>query len=309
MATPPRVSENPATQRQYVAQLTISAAMTQALAAVWEALSPTSSDSAWDSFRAAYKAIAPQYGRAAAVVSLDNYRTARADAGNRTPLRMSPLPTIPVSKIDAGLDWAGSLRAIEADQAELGARILARAEASLQKMLMDEARAATVTAVAGDEKARGYRRVPRPEACAWCITLAIRKTTRRGLAADFKRYGSGGALGDDEHWGVYKSRASAGQVPPGDAAEINRFHNNCHCVVEPIFDTSFSPPAWLQEMSNLYENTEGGLNEFRRALSARRGGTQAPDPRPSLSPTAVDGSRVAAIADLLADIDAAMTAA
>lgn len=306
MATP-QISETPATQRQYVTQLTLSAALAQALRTLWASVSPMSSDAAWDAFTAAAHAVVPQYAQAAAVVSLDNYRTARLDAGIASTPRLPRITTPPASKIDAGLDWAARARDIEAEHAEalaqIEATILGRVDAAMQKVLMDEARATTVEAVEGDDKALGYRRVPRPDACAWCIILATRKTSRRGLAADFKRYGAPGSMGGDEHWGVFKSRASAGQVPANDRGEVNRFHNNCHCVVEPIFDTAFTAPAWLQEMSDLYDEA-GDLNTFRRALNAQRRGESPPDPRPVLPAPAAQEAQVAAIADLLSRLAA-----
>lgn len=310
MATTPQVSENAATQRQYVSQLTISAALAQAIRTLWAATSPVSSDAAWDSFSAAVHAVVPQFSNAAAVTSLDNYRATRLAAGITD---VPPLPRItsaPVSKIDAGLDWAQDLRRIADEQAvelaEIEAKILGRVDAAMQKVLADEAREITVAAVAGDEKALGFRRVPRPDACAWCLALAIRTTTRKGLAADFKRYGPG-TMGGDEHWGVFKSRASAGQLPEG-AADLNRFHNHCNCVVEPIFDHAFVPADWLVDVAGIYDDADD-FNHFRRTIEARRRGEVVADPRPELPAPSVNPAQVVAIADLLGGINAAMRAA
>lgn len=309
----PQVSENPATQRQYIAQLTISAALAQALRTLWASVTPLSSESAWDSFCAAVRAVVPQYAQAASVVSLDNYRATRTTAGITTVPTLPRITPPALSKIDAGLDWAARARR-DADLAaaltDIETKVAARVEAAMQKVLLDEAHETTVAAVEGDELALGFRRVPRPDACAWCIIQAIRRTSRRGLAAEFTRYGTPGTMGDDEHWGVFKSRASAGQIPPDELGNINRFHNGCHCVVEAIFDTAFAPPAWLRDLSELYDDTDGGLNGgFRRALTARRGGVPAPDPRPTLPTPSAQPAPIAAIADLLGGIDAAMRAA
>lgn len=306
MATP-RVSDQPTTQRQYATQLALSAALTQAVRSLWASTTPLGSGDAWEAFRAALQAVVPRYATSAAVVSLDNYRSARSAAGVVGEARITLLGDVPASKVNAGLDWAARLRDIEADQAktlaEIEAKILDRVDAAMNKAMLDEARAQTVAAVEGDDRALGYRRVPRPDACYWCIELAIRKTSRTGLAADFKRYGSGGVMEGDEHWGVYKSRASAGQIPPNDSGEVNRFHNNCNCVVEPIFSTDFAVPPWLQDMSALYDTT--GAKDFRKALSAlRRGDDPAPDPRPVLPSPAAQTEQVAAIADLLARLAA-----
>lgn len=311
MATP-TVSDQPTTQRQYVTQLALSAAVAQAIRTVWTATAPLSSEDAWGAFSAALQAVMPQYGQVAALTALDNYRVARREAGITTTLR-APRPTpMPASKIDAGLDWARrAMQEIEAEQAEtlaeLEAAVLKRAEAAMQKALMDEARETTIEAVAGDERALGYRRVPRLDACAWCLALATRRTSRRGLSKNFDRYGTPGSMGGDEHWGVYKSRAAAGQLPAG-SKQINRFHDNCHCVVEPIFSTDFEVPAWLADVADTYSAADN-FNHFRRIIEARRRGQDVPDPTPIIPAPSAQPAQVAAIADLLGGIDAAMRAA
>lgn len=308
----PRVSENPATQRQYATQLALSLALTQALRTLWASTAPLASENAWDTFAASVRAVVPQYGQTASVTALDNYRAARVRAGATTTPKLPKIGTAPAGKIDAGLDWARraieDINAAQANElAAIEASIQKRADAAMQKVMLDEARETTVAAVEGDERALGYRRVPRPGACAWCLALATRKTTRRGFAKDFARYGTPGAMGGDEHWGVYKSRAAAGQVPVGSAA-INRYHNGtCRCVVEPIFSTDFVVPEWLQEVDDLYQASDD-FNHFRRQIEARRRG-EAPDPEPILPAPAVAPERVAAIADLLGNIDRAMRAA
>ncbi|RNL63641.1 hypothetical protein EFK50_07820 [Nocardioides marmoriginsengisoli] len=255
----------------------------------------------------------PQFSQSLTVVTLDNYRLARAEAGIKTVPRLPSITPPPVSKIDAGLDWAKSaLDQISEEQAkalsEIEAQILERVQVSMQKAMLDEARETTVLVVEGDDQALGYRRVPRPDACYWCIEQALRKTSRKGLAKDFKRYGSPGvSLGGDEHWGVYKSRESAGQIPPNEAGEINRFHNKCHCEVEPIFSTDFAIPAWLQDMAVLYDDSDG-TNDFRRRLNAQRNGEPAPDPTPVLPTPTIQPAAASAYADLLARLNAQMAA-
>jgi hypothetical protein len=311
MATP-TVSDNPATQRQYATQLALSAALAQAIRTLWASTTPLSSEDAWDVFANGVRAVVPQYGQMASVTALDNYRAARIQAGVTTTPKLPKIEAAPASKVDAGLDWARrAIEDIEAKQAaalaEIEATIQKRADAAMQKVLLDEARETTVQAVEGDERALGYRRVPRPGACAWCLALATRKTTRRGLAKDFARYGKPGAMGGDEHWGVYKSRAAAGQTPVG-SAEVNRFHNNCHCVVEPIFSTDFVVPEWLREVDDLYQSTDD-FNHFRRVIEARRRGETPTDPTPIIPAPAAAPARVAAIADLLGNLDRGMRAA
>ncbi|WP_436702397.1 hypothetical protein [Nocardioides sp. BYT-33-1] len=320
MATP-TVSDAPATQRQYVTQLALSAAAGQALRTLWTSIGPVSSEAAWRTFSAATRALMPQYGQVAASTALDNYRLARRDAGIATVPSLPRIAPMPASKIDAGLDWARRAypdldAKLDAKRAEIENRIRGRAEAAMQKALLDEARETTIAAVIGDDKALGYRRVPRPGACAWCLALAVRKTSRRGLAKDFDRYGTPGVMGGEEHWGVYKSRAAAGQTPIG-STQVNRFHRGkCRCVVEAIFSTDFVVPDWLHEVDELYNDSDD-FNDFRRRLNAQRnsqdggqddGQGDGAEPRdPAVPPPAVQPARVAAVSTLLADIDTAMT--
>jgi len=308
----PTISDQPATQRQYVTQLALSAAVMQAIRTLWASTTPLASEDAWEAFSAAVRAVMPRYGQTAGVVALDNYRAARRAAGITTTPTLPRIPEMPASKIDAGLDWARrAMKDIAAEQAgqlaEIETKIRARAEAAMQKALLDEARETTIEAVVGDDKALGYRRVPRPDACAWCLALATRTTSRRGQAVNFTRYGTPGSMGGDEHWGVYKSRAAAGQTPIG-SKQINRFHNNCHCVVEPIFSTDFEVPEWLRDVKALYSDADN-FNHFRRIIEARRRGQDVPDPTPIIPAPSAQPAQVAAIADLLGGIDAAMRAA
>lgn len=311
MATP-RVSDEPSTQRQYATQLALSAALAQAIRSLWSATTPTASDGAWEDFRGALQAVMPRYSTAAAVVSLDNYRAGRLAAGIGGEPRIELIPEVSPAKIDAGLDWAARLRDAQADLAgelddlvAVETRMLARVDAAMNKAMLDEGREQTLSAVEGDEMALGFRRVPRPGACAWCLLLAFRKTSRKGLASEFTRYGNPGTMGGDEHWGVFKSRASAGQIPPNEKGEVNRFHNGCHCVVEPIFSAEFNVPPWLRDMSDLYDESPGGLNGFRRALDAlRRGDEPEAAPVPDLTPNVAQARQVAAIASLLTSLSA-----
>lgn len=296
MATPP-VSNNPTTQRQYLAGLALTAALTQALRGLWSATTPQSSERAMVAFRSGVLALVEQFSAAARSVAVDYYADMRRDAdvpGTTQPTELVPLP--PQSLVDAGLDWA--LRAeVETDAIE--AAILARLDASMQKAMQDVGRDQIVASVEGDDRALGFRRVARPGACYWCLTLAMRRSTR-------------GETGD-QHLGVYKTRLSAGQIlAPNALGEANRYHDNCHCTVEPIFAVGDqSVPSWMADMQRLYETSTAHsrkgdrLNDFRRALAALRrgGGPSVPTP-PAIGPVVANDERLRLLGDLLADFAA-----
>lgn len=310
MATP-HVSDDPATQRGYVAQLALSAAVAQAVSQLWAVTRPLSSQESLQTFSEAVRALVERCGAASRLFAADQYRSTRTSLGIESPiaLNIEASPEV-VAKVDANVVWLAEWQKQSQDfLAEVEAQILADTQAAMEKAVADEGRALVIEAVAGDEKALGFRRVARPDACAWCLTLAIRRTTRTGLAKDFKRYGSGGVMDGAQHFGVYKSRATAGQLPAG-ASGINRYHPKCHCTVEPVFAVGEQTvPDWLLEMAALYDNApsngSGALNDFRRALRAqRRGEDVSPDPTPLLPATAAQEAQVAAIADLLSRLSA-----
>lgn len=291
------VSENPTTQRQYLAALAITAALTQAIQQLWVVTKPLSSPQATDSFRAGMAALVEQLSQAARSVAVDYYADLRREAGvprTTRALRLVDLP--PRSMVDAGIDYAMRAKA-EADEME--AAILARAEAAAQKVVADVGRAQVVAAVEGDDAALGFRRVARPDACYWCLALAMRRSTR-------------GTEGE-EHLGVYKSRASAGQLPPNAVGAVNRYHNNCHCAVEPVFDLGADTiPAWMGDMERLYETSTATsrrgerLNDFRRALAAERRGTETTTPTPPAAIGALPSNdeRLRLLSDILAGLAA-----
>lgn len=293
MVTTPRVSDTPETQRQYVAQLALSAAVAQGVRQLWTATSPLSSANAMRSFRSGAAALVTQFAQAGRVMASDYYITLRTSRGVTDVPKVPTVELPPASMVDAGIDWAmrDFIRKTEAE-------IIAKAAAALEKAVLDVGREQIVAMVEGDDKALGFRRVPRPGACYWCITLALRRSTRGGEG--------------DQHLGVYKSRASAGQIPPNAKGEVNRYHNHCHCAVEPVFSIGEAElPSWLHEMDRLYERSTAHsrkgerLNDFRNALAAVRRGESPADPTPpSIAAAPAMDERLRLLSEMLAGIAA-----
>ena len=296
MATP-QVSENPEVQQHYLAGLALSAAVAQIVSGLWAATAPLESAAAMARFTDGLLIVGEQFGGAAASLGEDYYRNLRREAGITTTLKL-PEPVLPTrAEVDADIAWATRERAELADDLDATYQaILADIQAETEKAVLDVMRTRVVQAVEGDDTALGFRRVARPGACYWCISLAIRTSTRGG----------------DEHFGVYKSRAAAGQLPPA-AGELNRFHTNCHCEVEPVWSPADSIPDWLSELKTLYadstvDSAKGeSLNDFRKALTAHRNGEERPAPAAPVSiPT---GNPAAAqIVAILDRLDAGMAA-
>lgn len=292
MATP-RVSETPEVQRQYVTQLALTGALAQGLRGLWQATNPLSSDRAMRAFRAGVKALVGQFAQASRRMASDYYVNLRAAADVPGVPNLRPVDLPPPTMVDAGIDWA-----MRDFMKKTEAEIMAKVEAAMAKAVLDVGREQIIEAVEGDDRALGFRRVPRPDACYWCITLSLRRSTRGGEG--------------DQHLGVYKTRTSAGQLPPNAKGEVNRYHNNCHCAVEPVFAIGdVGMPDWLHELDRLYEqstrNSKPGerLNDFRRALAAFRNGISPDGPQgPSLAPVVAMDERLRLLSELLAGIAA-----
>lgn len=244
-------------------------------------------------FRAGAAALVTQFAQAARVTAIDYYRNLRQSSGIPGVPIIRPVELPPTSMVDAGIDWA-----MRDFMQKTEAEIMAKVEAAMAKAVLDIAREQAVDAVEGDDRALGFRRVTRPDACYWCITLSLRRSTRGGEG--------------DQHLGVYKSRASAGQLPPNAKGEVNRYHNNCHCSVEPVFAIGdVEMPDWLRDMDRLYEqataNSKSGerLNDFRRALAAvRRGETPGTPQGPTIALAPAMDERLRLLSDLLAGLAA-----
>ena len=327
MATAQQLSESPATQQQDLAQLALTGALLVAIQRLWDAANPMQGGA--QQFRHSLYALMQALSGAASSIATDYYQAARAEAGVTQGLpaaAIRPVDPPPRALVDAGVDYAlrtkeEALKRLEAQltatlpdierqmatqMVELEAAAKKRVEASMQKALADIAREQVVRSAQGDEYAMGFRRVPRPGACYFCIVMAIRESTRTRQKAHGKF-----VHGDVKHLGVYKTRESAGaranDLFEGDGHA--KFHNNCHCVIEPVFFEGLHAPAsWLGEMRDLYDNYDlekygTGLLGFRRALDDfRKGVHTGPPVTPIPALPAANPAQVAALLDLLPQV-------
>lgn len=262
MAT--RVSENPEVQQQYTTQVGLTAALVAALRKLWPQVDPLSGPAALSKYTDGVAAVIEQFSQASISLAADYYDATRAQAGVPGTFRTPIIDTPPRSLVDAGVEWAMQARD---DMAATQARI----EAAAQKAVADSARDEVVTAVEGDDKTLGFARVARPDACYFCLAQAMRR--KKPTASD-----------PSERPGVYKSRGTAGGFVnhkfTGTGAA--KFHNNCHCVIEPVFSTDYQLAPHIAEAERLYfESTVNSakgesLNDFRRALEAVRAGKPIP---------------------------------
>lgn len=193
--------------------------------------------------KAAY-ALVSHYAQASSAVSLQHYRDQRVMSGvpGRPPaLKLAPLP--PAEQVDVNVRWS-----LAGPDPEV------RLESAVERLALNAGRESMVGFTNQDSKARGWARVPRPDACAFCRMLGTR-----------------GA--------VYKSADTAGRTAAnagftGDG--LFKFHDNCHCTVEPLFGAAYEPVAHVRADQELWaEATKGhtgqdAINAFRRAVYAQQ---------------------------------------
>ena len=168
--------------------------------------------------------------------------TRREQAG----LPSFPTPVVDVlteQQIEAYLDTALAdiMDEQAASLADIEAEIQAQVDAAMQQVVMDAGRNEVIAAIEADTEAKGWARVVKPGACAFCLMLATRGPT-------------------------YKSRETANF----------RAHTNCHCTVEALFGNHYEPPAQVREAMALWSEATTGLSgkaavrAFRRAVDAQR---------------------------------------
>lgn len=252
MPTPPQVSDNPEVQSHYVTQLALSTALLAALRRLWPIVRPMDLAETFPAYRDATAAVVNKFSQASISLSGDYYEALRDDAGVTGPFRLPTIDPLSDEQIRAYLDTVvGDLDSPAEFMDEFAAGIQQKVEAATQKVVADAGRSMVMGALQMDKTALGFARVARPDACAFCLTLAMR-----------------GA--------VYKSRQTAGQIPPNTLGQVNRYHDNCGCGVQPLFVGDYELPDHVKAAQDLYNEatvfTGPGehVNAFRRALAASR---------------------------------------
>lgn len=228
------------------AQGALTGALSADLASVW-AQTDTSDPSWLTRFVLLVAAVVHRYGLASGSLAAQTYTAERTAAGAGTPFRVALAPLPPPDQIAATVGWATA--PVRAEQPDLG---LARTqlEGAVDRLVLDVGRRTLTDAVSQDRAAKGWARLTRPGACSFCRLLATRGAV----------YKSDRTAGRD---------ASARFVGEGEF----KFHNHCHCYVEPLF-TTYEPTAQARADLALYKQVTKGLsgvdarNAFRRAVES-----------------------------------------
>ncbi len=242
MATQP-VSDTPEVAEHYATMVALTADLIEALREL--PVQPDGADLPPD-YLTMVAVLVNQYALAAVGESVDYYQAMRELAGVAAaftvPIVDAPEPDAVEMLILAALAEAdlapGSLGEIDVDTA-----VQNLIEGLAQTLVMEAGRDEVWTAIENDVAARGWARVTRPGACAFCRMLATRgpvyKTER---SASFQAHTAGPNGGGD-----------------------------CRCQVEPLFALHYEPPAHVRDDQVTWAET-GSLNEFRRAIEGRSDG-------------------------------------
>jgi len=253
---PPRVSDNPEVQQHYLTQLGLSVALVKALGGLWPNLDPERLRETFPAVQQAGSALALTYSSAAISLAADHYDSLREDAvpGRfNTPVIDGPSAVEVEALIEAGTrDLLAGIDTVpdELYLAEIMSQIEAETQALLESVVADAASDELFAAISDDSEAKGWARVVRPGACAFCRMLATRGP-------------------------VYLSRETANFRAH---VAVDGRGGTCHCTVEPLFAKHYEAPAHVRADTMLWGQVTDGLSgadamyAWRRALEGRTDG-------------------------------------
>jgi hypothetical protein len=260
----PRVSDDPEVQRNYAAHLALTAALVAALRRLWPTIDLTNTAETLPRYRAGVTGLVDRFSLAASSLSLDHFDTMLAREG--LSAENPPVHDVPSAKVQASIGWAtdplisgrdASLH--EPVPADTVTIVQQRVEGAATKVVMDAGRNQLIEAIEADRRVRGWVRVARTDACAFCRMLATRPllATRGGF---YRTVGSAGR------------NANARFTGAGDF----KFHNDCHCTIAPVLADHYEAPAHTRADAALWQEVTAGhsgqaaINAFRRAVDAQR---------------------------------------
>lgn len=264
----PLASDDPLTQRHYVAQLALLLALRRALKALWSSLDRRNLKETVPEYATKVAAVVNEYALANISISADFYDEVRArdgaPVGFTTPIIDPPLAQDVEESIKGALDplWTplnlGSFTelddaqarqdALDLAEAEAEASAQARAEENAEKFAADAGRNELIGAIESDQYANGWARVTKEGACSFCMLMAIRGAV----------YKSAGTAGENAN-----SRFKLGS---GTA----KFHNNCRCTITPLFGYHYEAPAHVRQAEKDYEDATSRVRGSKEKQKAWR---------------------------------------
>jgi len=234
--TAPQATAASASSNAQAAQVGLALVLEREVAAAWPALDVDRLKATKPNLIALLVHLINRYGSASATMAVRFYQQQRQAAGIAGRFTVRPADPPPLAQVKATVDWATSdMWGTDPDvQAAL-----TKLTGAVETLVLDQGRDTIIGATHADRKAKGWARVPEPDACYFCAMLATR-----------------GA--------VYKHGTATFQP-----------HDHCRCHAEPVFN-SYEPSAQIREWQSLYANSTKGVygmrnqqNAFRRAYEGR----------------------------------------
>lgn len=236
-------SPQPSSQQAQARQAAITALLVAQMAKVWSLIDLGDLKTSLPKYEAAVAALTYKFGQVSAAQAALFYREMRAAAAVGGRFRPTGADPAGIGQVQQSIGWATKGLYSETPNVE-AAKTLANGVA--QKLVVDTGRNTLIAAIEQDQKARGWAREAKPDACSFCALLATR-----------------GA--------VYRSETSASFEA----------HDHCHCLPVPLFADHYEPPAYVRQWQQIYRDAPYGANagearnNFRVALADHRAGQTA----------------------------------
>lgn len=222
-------------------------------------------------FKAIFAAILRRFGMASSVAAMDFYEAERAAAGITGKLSINLPGDIPMSAIDAAVDYATApLWSPTKEALPQGGFIpdeqlaMDRLNAKAEQLVLDQSRQVVMDAVQKDKYARAWARVTEADACSFCLMLAMR-------GAVYKDQRSAGKGSNDLIRQNGKAFA-AHYLTPSDF----KVHDHCRCHVEPVFGiyeksarVRVAEALWKKVVTDQRRSGNDARNAFRQAIEGR----------------------------------------
>lgn len=224
------------TEGHRLAQLTVRAAVVDALLKIWPAFNPDELVGSWSTIEPALLALIAAGGHTSAGLAAayyDEFRIAEEIAGRTTPILAAPLP---VEEAVRSLRFVGLVetqRLVEVSRADAATVAFTNVSGEVSRQVLNQGRDTLVASVDADPKALGWSRVTDSKPCAFCRMLASRGPV----------YSQGGGF-------------SA--------------HGHCGCSLEPVFSEDQPWPGRAREFRDEWNEATKGLSGADARLAFRQ---------------------------------------
>lgn len=258
------------TPAEHVAvQAAIEALANRDLTAVWRSLDLSDARQATALLLPQTRDVVSAYAELAATSAADFYDTARETAGVRGRFVASPAAIPPVEQIDVLTRWA--VTPLWSSDPRAGAALVKLAGGA--QRLIRKAERDTITGNAGRDPADArYVRVPRSDACAFCLMLGSRgpvydaESAREVVGRGVRRWDRPGRRGPSRVVGRVGGRRGSRHL--GEP-----YHDHCRCETRPVW-TPGDIPEINRRLADEWDTVTSGqpeqLDAWRAHVDATR---------------------------------------